>query len=144
MLRKLLLNLMDLIFFNRLRSTLVCILFMCTSFLIEIRFGLENFFSSSGTIFTLAGLFLNIKITALFHLKQENEDGKKVPLNNTSKYYMIVQAFGFAEEVNEDIKQKTVRERESDEIWGVLLMVFGTVLWGYGSYLIMYWNNINS
>ena len=133
---------MDHIFFNRLRSTLVCILFMGISFLIEIRFGLDNFFSSSGTIFTLAGLFLNIKLTALFHLKQENEDGKKVPLNITSKYYMIVQAFGFAEEVQEDEKQRTVRERESDEIYGVSLMIFGTVLWGYGSYFIMAWNSL--
>lgn len=133
---------MDHIFFNRLRSTLVCILFMCISFLIEIRFELDNFFSSSGTVFTLAGLFLSIKITNLFHLKQENEDGKKVPLNLTSKYYMIVQAFGFAEEVEEDKKQRTVRERESDEICGVFLMVFGTVLWGYGSYLIIYWNMV--
>lgn len=133
---------MDHIFFNRFRATLVCILFMSLSFFIEMRFSLDNFFSSSGTIFTLAGLFLNIKLTALFHLKQENQDGKKVPLNINSKYYMIVQAFGFAEEVEEDIKKSTVRERESDEIWGVSLMIFGTVLWGYGSYFIMYWKSI--
>ncbi|MEG2707147.1 MAG: hypothetical protein RR959_07375 [Erysipelotrichaceae bacterium] len=134
---------MDHIFFNRLRSILVCIVFMCASFLIEIRYGLDNFFSSSGTIFTLAGLFLNIKLTNLFHLKQENEEGKKVPLNLTSKYYLIVQAFGFAEEVTEDTKQRTVREREADEICGVALMIFGTILWGYGSYFIIYWNNLS-
>jgi len=39
---------------------------MCASFLIEIRYGLDNFFSSSGTIFTLAGLFLNIVIPLSF------------------------------------------------------------------------------
>ena len=30
---------------------------------------------------------------------------------------MIVQAFGFAEEVSEEEKQSTVKRRESDEIW---------------------------
>ncbi len=141
MLRTVLLLLMDHIFFNRVRATIVCILFMLISFFIEIQFNLANFFSSSGTIFTLAGLFLNIKITALFHLKQKNGDDKKEPLSTTAKYYMIVQAFGFAEEVSEEEKQSTVKDRESDEIWGVCLMIFGTVLWGYGSYFILFWNN---
>lgn len=142
MFKKLLLNLMDHIFFNRVRATLICCLFMSLSFYIEINYELENFFSSSGTLFTLSGLFLNIKLTALFHRKQKNIDGTEEPLSLTAKYYTVVQVFGFAEEVSEQEKETTVRNTESDEIWGVFLMIFGTILWGYGSYFIVYWNSI--
>lgn len=111
---------------------------MFISFFIEVNCSVKGFFSASGTLFTVAGLFLNIKLTALFHRKQMI-NGKKVPLNTDSKYYLIVGTFGFAPDTSQKEKEARVRDVESDEIWGVILMIFGTFLWGYGSYLIDYW-----
>lgn len=119
---------MDYIFFERCRSVLVCSSFMLFSLWVEIVCNIPNFFSSSGTLFTVAGLFLNIKHTAIFHLEK----------SVNQKYDLIDSAFGFAEEVEDKVKEAVVKNVEADELYGILLMIFGTALWGYGSYLISF------
>lgn len=138
MIRTFLIFLIDYFFFNRFRATFICMLFMSISFFIEINCSVKGFFSASGTLFTVAGLFLNIKLTGLFHRKQMI-NGKKVPLNTDSKYSLIVGTFGFASNTSQKEKEARVKDVESDEICGVILMILGTFLWGYGSYLIDYW-----
>lgn len=71
-------------------------------------------------------------LTDHYHLKLPN--GK--PLGVDSKYAMISGEGVFDGSDNKDEKEKRVKEVESDEIWGVSLMVAGTLIWGYGSYLI--------
>ena len=57
------------IFFDRRRSLWICSGFALLSFFAEIKLSVPGLFSSSGAIFTIAGLFLNIKHTLHFHLK---------------------------------------------------------------------------
>jgi hypothetical protein len=120
------------VFFNRRRALVVCAFVSVVSYIAESKLGIKNLFSSSGTIFTIAGLFLNIKLMAHFHLKLPNGD----PLGVSSKYAMITGRSTFASSNESQIeKEMKVQEVESDEIWGAFLMVVGTLIWGYGSYL---------
>lgn len=132
LLKKLSVLIVENIFFKRKLSLICCSAFSILSLCIEYIFRISNFFSSSGTVFTIAGLFLTIKLTAHFHLKLP--DGK--PLGNGSKHAMITgrSTFGGNETPNE--KERRVKEVEADEIWGAIFMVVGTIIWGYGSYLI--------
>lgn len=120
------------VFFNRRVALIFCAAISFVSYIAESKLHIENLFSSSGAIFTIAGLFLNIKLTAHFHLRLPNGD----PLGVDSKYAMISgrSTFGGGESTIE--KENKVREVENDEIWGATLMVIGTLIWGYGSYLL--------
>lgn len=120
------------VFFNRRNALIFCATISLISYVAEISFCIENLFSSSGAIFTIAGLFLNIKLTAHFHLKLENGE----PLGVDSKYAMITGGGIWSGDESKSIKEERVREVESDEIWGASLMIVGTLIWGYGSYLI--------
>lgn len=120
------------VFFNRVKALIFCATISIISYLVEYKFSINNLFSSSGAIFTIAGLFLNIKLTAHFHLKLPNGE----PLGVDSKYAMITGEATFGCQEDKSIKEERVKEVESDEIWGAFLMVFGTLIWGYGSYLI--------
>lgn len=120
------------VFFNRLAALVFCATASLISYAIEYMYCIENLFSSSGAIFTIAGLFLNIKLTAHFHLKLPNGE----PLGVDSKYAMISGRSTFGGDETKSIKEDRVIEVESDEIWGAFLMVVGTLIWGYGSYLI--------
>ena len=120
------------IFFNRRNAIIFCTIISLLSYATESRLKIDNFFSSSGAIFTIAGLFLNIKLTAHFHLKLPNGD----PLGIDSKYAMISERSTFGGNESQSEKEIQVREVESDEICGATLMVAGTLIWGYGSYLI--------
>lgn len=136
MLRSIFISLIRYMFFNRYNALIFCISFMFFSLWVELCLQVENFFSSSGTLFTVAGLFLNIKMTAIFHLTQKI-DGKNQPLNTTSKYILATRSGGvFATSDSDEEKHRKVREIEKDEIFGVCYMIFGTALWGYGSYFI--------
>ncbi|MFL1388013.1 hypothetical protein ACI77F_10070 [Pseudomonas tritici] len=119
------------IFFNRVHALLFCLFFAILFYFAELRFCIDGLFSSSGAIFTLAGIFLNIKLTAHFHLK--TSDGK--PLGTESKYAMLTGAgvFGGSESLNE--KERFVKNVERDELWGAAIMVLGTLIWGFGSFL---------
>jgi hypothetical protein len=56
------------IFFDRWRSLAFCLLFVGTSWFVEIRWQVPSLFADSGAVVTLAGLFLNIKHSLHFHL----------------------------------------------------------------------------
>jgi ABC-type phosphate transport system permease subunit len=86
----------------------------------------HNLFSSSGAVVTVAGLFLNIKHTLLFHLK--------IPLAN--KYGILNGAFGFGSNELTPEQEKQTRSVLSDEKFGVFFMIFGTLIWAYGNYLV--------
>lgn len=120
------------VFFQKKRAAAFCTLISIISYSIEYFFCIENLFSSSGAIFTIAGLFLNIKLTAIFHLKLPNGD----PLGVPSKYAMISNMGVFGGGTPKEEQEKAVKNVESDEIWGASLMVIGTLIWGYGSYFI--------
>ncbi len=134
MLRKLFIWIMDKVFFIKERALYFCLSAAFISFLTEVIFHVNNLFSSSGSIFTLAGLFLNIKLTAHFHLKLKS--GERLGIH--SKYAMITArgSFGGSETLEE--KEKVVKKVEGDEIWGASLMIAGTIIWGYGSYFITF------
>ena len=82
-------------------------------------------------MFTLAGLMLNIKATNIFHLMH---DGK--PLNDQSKLARVECRGMFGSGISDEDAKKDVREVELDEKFGMVLIIFGTILWGYGSYFI--------
>ena len=109
------------IFFKRRRSVLFCVVFSVLSYFIENKFCLENFFSSSGSVFTIAGLFLNIKLTAHYHLKLPNGE----PLGVASKYAMIAGCGIFGNNNSLEEKAKKVKEVEDDELWGQHLWCWG-------------------
>lgn len=124
------------VFFNRERVIFLCICFMLISYIGESCWGVKGLFSASGTIFTLSGLMLNIKATNIFHLRV---NGK--PLNDQSKLAIIEGAGIFGSSTPKDEARKKVRQVELDEISGLVLIIFGTLLWGYGAYLIEYIQN---
>ncbi|HDS1139658.1 TPA: hypothetical protein QDZ75_003729 [Stenotrophomonas maltophilia] len=118
--------------FNRRRSVASCIAFSGLSFLLELRFPGSDLFASSGAIFTLGGFLLNIKQSAIFH--RQAPDGS--PLPTRAKYYSITRAATFASETPDEAMNAKVRSVEADEIWGCVMVVLGTVLWGYGGWAL--------
>ncbi|WP_299768918.1 hypothetical protein [uncultured Pseudoteredinibacter sp.] len=86
-----------------------------------------NLFSSAGAVVTVAGLFLNIKHTLLFHRDETLE----------WKYNTHKGAFRFGTNQLNDKQKDEINEVLRDEKFGVTLMVVGTLIWAYGTYLIM-------
>lgn len=119
------------VFFHRERVIFLCICFMLISYIGESCWGVDGLFSASGTIFTLSGLMLNIKATNIFHLKISYE----------SKSDIVDGAGIFGSSISEEEAKEKVRPVELDEISGLVLIIFGTLLWGYGAYLIKYIHN---
>lgn len=120
------------VFFNRLYAVFFCIIFSLFSYIIECKLSIENFFEASGTVFTIAGLFLNIKLTAHFHLK--DNEGK--PLSISNLYSLITNEANMSDGDDISFQEKLVNEVLNDEVFGISLMVVGTFIWGYGSYFI--------
>lgn len=120
------------VFFYKKRALAFCGSIALISYITEYFFCIENLFSSSGAIFTIAGLFLNIKLTAIFHLKLPNGE----PLGVSSKHSIISGHGTFGGGTPKEEQERKVKEVESDEVWGASLMVIGTLIWGYGSYFI--------
>jgi hypothetical protein len=114
------------IFFNRKRSLWLCILFVLASFGIEKYLGIANFFSCSGAVVTLAGLFLNIKYSLNFHLQ--------LPKVNLYNKLAGAGVWGTVQVTKE--QERWVDEILSDEMYGVTFMIVGTLIWAYGGYLI--------
>lgn len=113
------------ILFDRLKALFFCCAFVILSYLLEFFFHWHSFFSSSGAVVTLAGLFLNIKHALHFHLK----------LPTKSIYYMLSGKGTFGNEVTAE----NIAFAESvmtDEVFGVAFMIAGTLIWAYGSYLL--------
>lgn len=119
------------IFFQRERVLFLCICGMFISYIGEACWGKVGLFSASGTMFTLAGLMLNIKATNIFHLRHEGK-----PVSDLSKLAKVECRGMFGGGTSSDEAKKKVREVELDEKFGLVLIIFGTILWGYGSYFI--------
>lgn len=114
------------LFFDRNRSLLVCSAFVTLSLVVEMRFGLVNFFSCSGAVVSIAGLFLNIKYSLHFHLKTP-----KLRLYNKLIGGAILGSSTLSEE-----QEAWVNSVLTDEIYGVSFMVVGTLIWAYGTYML--------
>ncbi|MHC5224732.1 hypothetical protein [Ignatzschineria sp. LJL83] len=119
------------ILFKRKTGTFIAFLWLIISFYIEYKNQssplAQNIFSSSGAIFTIVGLFLTIKATTIFHIntiknKFEKVDGKPVT---------------FSKGFTEDVMKEYIKPIEKDEVWGFSLIVTGTLIWGYGSFLFI-------
>ena len=124
------------VFFKREKSLIFCLCVAFVFFILELKFKIPSLFSTTGAIFTLAGLFLNIKLTCIFHLKLT--DGSR--LGDQSKC-AIIEGGGLFNTTSgrsdQEIKAK-VKEVEDDEKWGMYFMIVGTLIWAYGSYLTGY------
>jgi len=130
---KIMLWIIDKIFFRRQRAIFLCLLFCFGSLLVECVFLVKGFFAASGTLFTLAGLFLSIKSTMHFHLRLPN--GNKLGVH--SKYAMMTGRGTFGGNESDSEKTEFVREVELDEVWAVVFIIAGTILWGYGQYFVL-------
>ncbi|GEM_PF-2826071 len=111
--------------FDRTRSLIFSLVFVLLSVIAEQQLGWVNFFSCSGAILTLSGLFLNIKHSLYFHLN----------ISKISVYYMTSGAGVFGHEPSPE-GMKRVDELLADEIYGTTFMVVGTLIWAYGNYLM--------
>jgi len=117
------------ILLNRYVLLWTCILFSLVSFYISVYCLKEsnlNLFASSGAIMSLVGLILTIKETLIVFWT--------IPLEwaiNVKKYGSG--AF-FASENTPKEKQET-KELIKDQKYGINLMIFGTIIWAYSSYL---------
>lgn len=113
------------VLFKRLRSLIFSVTFVLLSFVAEMAFHWQGFFSCSGAIVTLAGLFLNIKNSLHFHLN--------IPKRNLHNLLSGAMVFG-SEPTEEDYAR--VDDIIQDEIYGTAFMVIGTLIWAYGSYFV--------
>jgi len=105
------------IFFERMRSLYFCIGFVGLSAIVEFKFGWIGIFSASGSVVSLAGLFLNIKHSLNFHLN--------IPIN--SIYNKLAGAGIFGSQVTPE-GEKWVQGVLSDEVYGVAFRNVSTTL----------------
>lgn len=115
------------IFFNRWNALLFSIAFSIASYFIGVYFNKPNALPSSGAIYTIAGFFLNIKLTAHFHLQLPSGE----PLGLDSKYAMITGRSTFGGNESKEEKERVVNEVQYDELMGMFLIVIGTLIWAY-------------
>ncbi len=111
--------------FQRNRSMVASIFIVLIALYLEIKFGWTNLFASSGAIVSLAGLFLNIKYSLHFHL----------PIPKDRIYYMLSGMGVLGKEPSEN-DLRWVDEILRDEMFGVALMISGTIIWAFGGYLM--------
>lgn len=114
------------IFFDRLKALWFCTLWVVASLLLECICQWKGFFSCSGAIVSIAGIFLNIKHSLHFHLK----------LPKTNIHNMLKGAGPFGSSTMSKEEENRVDNIISDEIFGVTFMIVGTLIWAYGVYLI--------
>ena len=115
------------VFFDKRRSLLLCMLFVFASFYLERHFSVRNFFSCSGAIVSLAGLFLNIKYSLNFHLN----------LPKLNLYNKLSGAAVFGTSHITEVQEEWVDQILLDEMYGVSFMIVGTMIWAYGGYLVV-------
>ena len=114
-------------FLNRNFLLFVCVAISIISFYVSICYLKENnlnFFASSGAIMTLLGLILTIKDTIMF---------LKIPLERATTIRKVGGVASFAGENTEEDHKETENLRK-DQIYGIFLMVTGTIIWAYSSY----------
>lgn len=131
------------ILFKRKIGTSIAVLWLLLSFLIEYKNQshplAQNIFSSSGAIFTIVGLFLTIKASTIFHIESEKKDKEENELDVLKKKLDKV-GDGAAQAKGDFTKESMIiylEPIETDEIWGFTLIVIGTLIWGYGSFLFL-------
>lgn len=113
----------EFLFFDRKRALIFCLMISLLSLFVELCAKTPTIFSCSGAIFTLAGLFLNIKHNFYFHLG--------LPKLNLFNIISGAGTFGTAELTHE--QEAKVDDFISDEKYGIAFMVVGTLIWAYGS-----------
>jgi hypothetical protein len=113
------------VLFSIPRASIFCGSLALISLWGEIARGVDTLFSCSGAIFTLAGLFLNVKHSLHFHLN--------LPKENLAN--MIGGGGMFRISLTKEIEE-WVDSVIRDEIAGVVFIVVGTLIWGYGSFLV--------
>lgn len=113
-------------YFNRYALLIFALVFSALSFWLSSFPGHYNLFPSSGAVITVCGLFLNIKHTLLFHLN--------IPLKN--KYDIHAGGGVFSSEEFTEEQKGVITNVLLDEKFGVSFMIFGTIIWAYGNYLV--------
>ena len=113
------------VLFSISRATIFCGSLALISLWGEIFQGVDTLFSCSGAVFTLAGLFLNVKHSLHFHLNLPKENlANMIGGGGTFK-------ISLTKEIDEWV-DSVIR----DEIAGVIFIVVGTLIWGYGSFVV--------
>lgn len=136
------------ILFKRNVGTLIASLWVLFSFIIEYITQdnplFQNVFSSSGAILTIVGLFLTIKATTIFHIESEEKDKEKNEIDVLKKKTNRIGGNPpqCTPEFPKEVMQKYIQPIEKDEVRGFILIVIGTLLWGYGSFLFFLLNKI--
>lgn len=115
------------IFFQRKLSAIFCAIALTSSYLIEIFCDVNGFFSASGSLLSLAGILLSIKVSNIFH----KETIKK-------QFDKVYPSSGFSKEYSDEEMQKYIQPIIDDEWYGLCFVFLGTIIWGYGSYFIDY------
>lgn len=85
----------------------------------------ENLFPASGALITVSGLFLNIKHTLLFHTDDPLE------VKHAKAFGSAMAGGGFGED-----QKKEINEILTDEKFGIVFMLLGTIIWAYGNFLV--------
>ena len=114
------------VLFNRNNAVIASLGFAVLSLIMELRYGWDGFFSASGAFISTAGLFLNIKHSLHFHLDR----------TRGSLISELVQgAAVFGSDITPE-QSSQFDEIILDEVFGVCLMIVGTVVWAYGIYFL--------
>lgn len=106
-----------------------CVLIL--SYGIERCAKVDNLFASSGSILTIFGLIISVNSTYIFAKMHNNK-----PMSNGAKYNQIHTMSQAMEPPNDNQIKRVVNKRESEEIISSLLIIIGTLIWGFGNYLI--------
>jgi len=85
-----------------------------------------DLFAASGAIGTTLGLLLNIKYGLLTYSSMTDKE----------LYDHKTGVFGLSSVTLSEEQRKELRIMVSDEKIGIFLMVLGTLIWAYGSYLV--------
>jgi hypothetical protein len=113
------------VLFSISRASIFCGSLALISLWGEISRDVDTLFSCSGAIFTLAGLFLNVKHSLHFHLNLPKENlANMIGGSGTFRISLTKETDEWVDSV--------IR----DEIAGVMFIVVGTLIWGYGSFLV--------
>jgi uncharacterized membrane protein len=117
------------ILFNRHTLLWTCIILSVTSFYISVHYLKEsnlNLFASSGAIMNVAGLLLTIKRTLVVLWT--------IPLEWATNCIKYGDGSSFGSE-NTPEDYKNTKNVIKDEKCGITLIILGTLIWAYASYI---------
>jgi len=104
-------------------AILICVASFCATVFLGYR---DDLFASAGAVVTICGVFLNIKHAMAFHLK--------IPL--IDKYHIKAGAGPMGTKTLSKEMESWVLDVLADEKYGIGFMVFGTLIWAYGTALV--------